>query len=257
MKDNVAGRRVSSLDGYQDLKVSKDPRSSRCIVKDRWEKAKSRCLDWLASQKRDCNRFGMETLLALTNPDRVGRGNSEEIAQALVFGIGNLGNCLRPYFLSILNLSKKPTADGISGNDLDNVSSLECCSSETDDFEQMHLRLLCLQVMSACLDIVNEREQDYLCNDASMLDLTSSFWSQVISNLLWQLENHSTRQHDAALAARCLRIVESLQPNFISRMTKSSIISTVKKAYHCGQQHHSILETESQLLLQCLTLMKD
>ena len=177
------------------------------------------CLDLLTSKRRDENRLGLETLLVLANPNnRVGRENAEAIAHGLAFGIPEeFGSHLRSIFLSFLcpSLSMHDdTREDINGSSYD-VASLQ--ESSMDDFrERQDLQLLSLKVLSTCLDNIMEKEEDYLSNEAMMLDLASNFWSQTIQTLLDRLEDCSNSPHEAAWAAKCLRTLEILQPDLLN-----------------------------------------
>jgi hypothetical protein len=212
-----------------------------------------RCLDLLASRRKDCNRFGMDLLLVLVNPDCVGRDKAEEIAHALAFGTGPLGERLRMVLLSVIDISRQRQG-GVDddGLDIQNVSTLKCPTSS--DSEVQHLRLLCVQILSTSLDIIIEKEQDYLCNEANLLDLGSKFWSRIVSFFLFQLDDCARSQHEAALAAKCLRILESLHPGLLIPATKYKVVSKAIKAYTVGRNHHLLLEQEADKLLKCLNL---
>ncbi|KAL3903659.1 MAG: hypothetical protein SGILL_010362 [Bacillariaceae sp.] len=216
-----------------------------------------RCLELLASEKMDCVRLGMETLLVLVTPELAGVESAEEIAQALLFGKGDLVMALRPAFLSLYQLTNEIATDE-DEDAVSVVSSLECCATTVTDYERQKLRLLLLKVLSAALDIVNENEQVYLCNEAtSLLDLTASFWQQTLSYLLVRLEECDKGQHEAALAAKCFCTLESLQPNLLIPLTQSAIVDRARKAYTYGKQHHLLLERESEKLLKSLHLSKN
>jgi len=234
------------------------------------------CWDLLCSNRKDENRLGMEMLLVLVTHDQVGRDKAEDMAYALAFGLGELGCNLRSVFLNIFKSSPKPsswwnksnctTIDNVRTNvgvagavdctDLDDVSSLEVFSERTQEREA--LQLLALQVVSTCLDIIMEKEQDYLCNEAiAMLDLSSNFWTQAMTTFLVNLEQCTIRPHEAALAAKCLWILESLQPDLLMPLTEATIVTRAIKAYNFGKQHHLLLEKESEKLLHCLNLLVD
>ncbi|KAG7345560.1 hypothetical protein IV203_033091 [Nitzschia inconspicua] len=212
------------------------------------------CLDLLASARHDCNRFGLEMLLVLVDSDLVGTTKAEEVAQALAFGIGELGSKIRKTFLSIIALASPKSKEAADGCDVEDVSLLDC--SLTIDEEKQLLRLLSAKVLSSCLDIIMEREQDYLCNEANMLDLYSDFWSKTASFLLLQMDECAKRQHEAALAAKCFRILESLHPGSMIPWTDSMVVTKAIKAYKLGQQQHLFLEQESGKLLHTLKVMK-
>ena len=217
--------------------------------------ARPRCLELLASEKMDCVRLGMETLLVLVTPQLAGTESAEEIAQALLFGKGDLVKALRPAFLSLYHMTNEIATDEDA---ISVVSSLECYSSAVTDYERQKLRLLLLKILSAALEIVNEKEQVYLCNEAtSMLDLTTYFWQQTLSYLLVRLEECDKGKHEAALAAKCFSTLESLQPNALIPLTHSAIVGRASKAYIYGKQHHLLLERESEKLLRSLHLLKN
>jgi hypothetical protein len=213
-----------------------------------------RCLDLLASQQYDCNRFGIELLLVLTNPGRSGTSEANEIAQALAFGAGNLGSRLRQMVLSIVSLSTGGLEELDEDGDVENVSSLEGASPGV--FERRSQQLIYLKILCACLEIIMKEEQDYLCNDAVLLDLGSTFWAVTLSFLMLQLELCQKRQHEASLAAKCLRLLEKLQPGCLLLATDSMIVSKAIKAYKIGQHHHNDLEQETEKLLQRLNVIK-
>lgn len=214
--------------------------------------------DFLDSPKRECHRYGMEMLLLLLVNRNVvvgGVDQAEAIAQALVFGTGDLGQKLRTAFVSMPAFSC-PHETKFIVEDVFDVSLLECPSPAEAD--EQSLRLLALKVLSSCLEIIVEKEQDYLCNEAvTMLDLSSNFWSTILSYLLYQMDNCAQRQHEAALSAKCFRILELLQPGLMILATDSMVVSKAIKAYKCGRKQHLFLEQESEKLLQSLKVMKD
>jgi hypothetical protein len=214
-----------------------------------------RCLELLASDKMDCVRLGMETLLVLVNCTRAGSESAEEIAQALLFGKGDLVNGLRPAFLSLYHMTNGMTSE-VDDDAVSVFPSLDGVLTNVRDFEREQLRLLSLKVLSCALEIVDEKEQDYLCNEATMmLDLSSNFWQHTLFYLLVRLEECEKRQHEAALAAKCFRILESLQPNALVPLTHPALVGRVSKAYVIGKQHHLTLEREAERLLKSLHLM--
>lgn len=214
------------------------------------------CLELLESKRREENCLGMETLLDLSNPDRVGNERAEEVAHALAFGDGMFGQRLRALFLQYFRwpTSDRATSTGrLDGTDFEDVSSLECVT-EVGKWQEVHL--LSLKVLTRCLDIILANEQDYLSNEATMLDFLSDFWSDVMIVLLMHLKECSCGPQEAALSARCLRILESLKPGLLIPITAMSIVPLSVNAHKFGKNHHLLLENESQKLLQCLKLVK-
>jgi hypothetical protein len=194
----------------------------------------------------------LETLLVLADPDRGGRRTAEAIAHGLAFGTPEgFGQQLRSIFLSFV----RPTLSKYDGGSPNDVSSLEESSSLDDRREGQDLQLLSLKVLSTCLDNILKNEEDYLSNEAMMLDLASEFWSQTIQTLLDRLEGCSDRPHDAAWAAKCLRTLEVLQPDLLIPLTEAGAIAKTAKAFEYGRQHHLLLERESKKLLRCFELV--
>lgn len=255
LKNTVASAKKTGDECSQHQRLCLQGLSRAKSISSIFDNTKPRCLDLLASKRKDCNRFGMDLLLVLVNPACVGGEKAEEIAQALAFGTGPLGEKLRMVLISVIDLSQQQQ-EGIDDDcdlDVHNVFSLECPYSSDSDGQ--HLRLLVMQVLSACLDTIMAKEQDFLCNEAILLDLGSKFWSRAVSFLLRQLDDCTKRQHEAALAAKCLRILESLHPGVLIPMTNYQVVNTVIKALKVGRKHHLLLELESEMLLKCLNLM--
>jgi hypothetical protein len=255
LKNNVASAKKAGEECSKRQRFCLQGLSRSRNATSTFDNTKPRCLGLLASKRKDCNRLGMDLLLVLANPNRVGREKAEEIAQALAFGTGPLGRKLRMVLISVIDRSQQRLGgrDDDDGLDVHNVFSLECPYSSDSDGQ--HLRLLVVQILSACLETILEKEQDYLCNEAILLDLGSKFWSRAVSFSLLLLDGCTKRQHEAALAAKCLRILESLHPGVLIPMTNHQVVSTVLMAFKVGRKHHLLLELESEKLLKCLNLM--
>jgi hypothetical protein len=98
---------------------------------------------------------------------------AEEIAHALAFGVGELGPLLRSICLPLFGTAPKTNVvRGDNSGCIEDSYTLEGLS-EGGSGEKKVIQLLSLKVLVACLDVIREKELDYLCNEVTMLDLYS------------------------------------------------------------------------------------
>jgi hypothetical protein len=210
------------------------------------------CVDLLESEKMDEKRLGVEYFLGMTDPNNE---SSHEIARALLYNEGSIASRLRQAFLHFLR-AKLPTGDG----DVDwsnDVSTRTNASDDASVFEVPFLvntelgdaHVLALTALVNCLESVDAHERDYLTNDASKLKVETPFWAQVLQVLVYDLHEFSHQPLEAALSAKCLRILENLEPERFTPFIGTSVAPLLKTAHEFGKAHHLSLEKESKELV--------
>jgi hypothetical protein len=219
------------------------------------------CLDLLESELVDQNRLGMESLSHLTDPNETSSGNVEVVARSLVYRDGNHGNRLQDAFAPHI-LCHTERLEGDHGleecNELnDSTSSIEYLDdpvsieySQGCQFGAIHL--LALKVLANSLEVIACHEEDYLSNETTMLNLPCLFWSDILNALAYNLKMPSYRPQEAALSAKCIRLLKSLEPDSIWCILDETITTWAVAAYEFGRAHHLALERESLELLRHL-----
>ena len=79
-------------------------------------------------------------------------------------------------------------------------------------------------------------------------DLTSLFWSTVLQALYYNLEVAAHRPLEASLSAKCLRLLQSLEPH-LQVLAKIHLLSSLESANQYGKAHSLSLEQESEQLM--------
>jgi hypothetical protein len=212
-------------------------------------------LELLEGTKVDDNRLGMDMLLfALTHPDRVGGCFSDGVARGLAFGEPPRGTRLRVGYMKFFRPPPyRRLSNGADCSESQDVSALDGTPSG-GNCELQEIHLVSLKVMWSCLARIIEVEQDYLCNEARMLNLSSDFWMDVLDIFVLHLEDCSQRPQEAALSAGCLRKLETLQPFLLTPprrvWTMQTVMPPLRAAREFGVRHHLLLEQEARDLIE-------
>lgn len=216
------------------------------------------CLDLLESDKLDEKRLGIECLLGMTDPKS---GSGIEVARALVYNEGAIALRLRQAFLDFLS-AKLCTSEvdgdwsskdasvrtGRTVSTVEDASMFEILAPPPrTDVTDAHV--LALTALVNCLELMDVHEQDYLTNESIKLQLWSPFWCRVLEVLVYNLHESSSQPLEAALSAKCIRILESLEPERISTFIGTVVAPLLKPAHEFGKAHHWSLEKESQDLV--------
>lgn len=211
------------------------------------------CLELLESDKKDENRLGVESLLILTDLSKVTREDAEEVARAVIYNEGELATRLLNSFVAFFNVDvdkrfDEPDWSFADCSNSDDASLLEF--SQGSEFGDTHL--LALKVLTNCLQVIACHEQDYLSNEITSLDLASPFWREIMDALVLNLHESSHRPQEAALSAKCMRILECLEPGILTPFLESVVAPLLVHAHEFGKAHHLFLEKESEELMQSL-----
>jgi hypothetical protein len=194
------------------------------------------CVALLGSGRVDQKRLGIESLCVLTDPSKVYTEHAHAAARALVYGQGDQGDRLQHEFENYLHgLVHEEQEEGAGAG---------------HDGQLCHA----FQALSTSLDIlVNLTSEDgkgllHFCHPS---DCLSVFWHNVTRILVRTLETARANPHSAAIAARIIRILETHAPKELKPLSQhESLPLLVHAAYLYGRAFHSILEQETQLLLQ-------
>jgi hypothetical protein len=208
------------------------------------------CVELLESEKKDENRLGIESLLGLTDPSKVCRKDAEEVARALLYNEGKLASRLRNSFKAFLGEEPAANLDW-SLQDFDR-SDDDSLMEFSQSYTVGNTHLLALKVLANCLDLIACHEQDYLSNEATLIHLGSPFWHKILNVLVFNLRESSHRPQEAALSAKCIRILECLEPEVLAQFIADIVVPLLKSAHEFGKAHHLSLEKESEELLQSL-----
>ena len=216
------------------------------------------CLAFLQSGREDQTRYALNTLCLLTDPLKESVEQVDHVSRTLVFGDEN-GNtdamdALERFFSGIETPNGDGTADTeISGicDDGNNHKTLRYAQGEF--FGMTHL--MALRVLSQALEsVVWQKEKSTITLEHS--NFNSLFWKMVEDSLMYNLEVANCRPLEAALSAKCIRLIQSLEPqsrNFPWK--KTNLLPSLLSAHRYGRAHHLWLEQESKYLIGRLTLV--
>jgi hypothetical protein len=205
----------------------------------------------LESNCFDQNRLGMESLRVLTNPTTVCEGDADWVAKAIVFGNGKYGiqmqSLLTKYFQNI----ERPERSEGGGSGFMNDSSDECGFLEYAkgcSFGIMHN--FGLRVLTNSLERLVTRKSN---NGNDMVDLSCSFWKTVLPALIYNMEVAEHRPHEASLSARCIGLLDILEPVILNHFKEDGLLPIAIHAHEFGKIHHLTLEQESGNLIKSLS----
>jgi hypothetical protein len=241
-------QRIHSCFGHAGgLNTTKNNKEASATRKDKQQKccieALSVCLDLLESDKIDQNCLGMESLAIISDRSLVQLGDATRVARSLVYGdeqegCPRLQDAFQYLFLQSL------------GETTEHVGYPTACYA--------------MKTLQNSLEIIlySKQEEDEQASGSSggrpkPIDLSRSFWREIVNDLVRCLEMARNCTQKAALAARCLWLIENLAPP--PGGASSSSLSLLLPEYQdlsllalaaCdhGKAFHSSLERESNLL---------
>jgi hypothetical protein len=187
--------------------------------------ALSACLDLLESEKIDQNCLGMESLAIISDRSRVQLADATRVARALVYSEG----CAR-------------LQDAVQGLFLHSIDETEHVGYATACYA--------MKTLQNSLELVlYHKEASGSGRRPKPIDLSSSFWREIIYGLVHCLEMARVCTQKAALAARCLWLIENFAPANLSLLPEYKDLPLLAlDACDHGKAFHSSLERESSLL---------
>ena len=232
---------------------SKKPRYEQLVFPDPLEI----CKDLLESDHFDQHRLGLESLCCLTDPTKVRSQDSDRISRTIIYGEpdGNksLQENFETYFLGVeMPRANDRSGDDNSGYDLEQDDDKTLAVEQGDYFGAMHI--LSLRVLSHSLEsIVWQKQKGTASLSLAPFDLTSLFWCTVLQALIYNLEVAAHRPLEASLSAKCLRLLQSLEPHLqvlaSTNGNKMHLLSSLESANQYGKAHSLSLEQESEQLM--------
>jgi hypothetical protein len=186
--------------------------------------ALSVCLDLLESDKIDQNCLGMESLAIISDRCRVQLADANRVARALVYGEGcpRLQDAFQDLFLHSLG-------------ETENVGYPTACYA--------------MKTLRNSLEIILYSKEASGSERPKPIDLSSSFWREIINHLVHCLKMARNCTQKAALAARCLWLIENFAPASLSLLPEYKDLPLLAlAACDHGKAFHSSLERESSLL---------
>lgn len=211
----------------------------------------------LESDSLDQNKLGMESLSVLTNPSTVCESEADWIAKAIVYGEGEQGVQVQSVLAKYLSKVERPEhtnrgggSVGLiyddSGDESGFLQYAQGCS-----FGMMHN--FALLVLTHSLERLVTRKSDSH-NDDEMVDMSSAFWKNATSSILYNLHVAQHRPHEASHSARCLALLEQLEPTLLEYVMEEDrqLPVVVMQAQEFGKMHHWTLERESGNLMNAM-----
>jgi hypothetical protein len=207
------------------------------------------CKDLLDSDYIDQHRLGLESLCCLTDPTKVRSQDSDRISRTIIYGESDGDKSLQDNFETYFCGVELPM-----GNDSDDNSGYD---SEEDGkalaYEQGNyfgaMHILSLRVLSHSLEsIAWQKEKGAASMSLAPFNLTSLFWGTVLQALYYNLEVAAHRPLEASLSAKCLRLLQSLEPQLTAN-GNMHLLSSLQSANQYGKEHSLSLEQESEQLM--------
>jgi hypothetical protein len=214
------------------------------------------CKDLLDSDHFDQHRLGLESLCCLTDPTKVRSQDSDRISRTIIYGESDGDKSLQEnfetYFCGIeMPMSNNDSSDNNSGYDSEEDDKT-LAYEQGNYFGAMHI--LSLRVLSHSLEsIVWQKEKGSASLSLAPFDLTSMFWNTVLQALYYNLEVAAHRPLEASLSAKCLRLLQSLEPHLRVLAAADGkmmhLLSSLESANQYGKAHSLSLERESEQLM--------
>ena len=197
-------------------------------------------IDLLESPCVDQNRLGMESLHLLTDPSKVRIQEADRVSHILIAGDDRCSTRLREkfggYFVGIQTRDSE-TPDEYDSDDDANESARY---AKGEYFGANHV--------FALHSLSNALESCSRCQKPLRVDANKNFWESVVKALVYNLEVAAGRPLEAALSAKCIRLVQSMEPGAVTSF-KSQLLPHLESAYHYGRSHHLWLQQESEQLI--------
>ena len=214
------------------------------------------CLALLRSGREDQTRYALKTLCLMTDPMKESVEQVDTVSRILVFGEedGNTDamDFLERFFSGIEAPHEEDSTDTeISGIWDDNKNHRTLQYAQGEFFGMTHL--MALRILSQALESV-AWQKEKLSISLPSFNLTTLFWKTVEDSLIYNLEMAHCRPLEAALSAKCIRLIQTLEPQSLDLpWKKASLLPSVLSALQYGRAHHLWLEKESKYLIGRLT----
>ena len=182
----------------------------------------------------------MESLYLLTDPLKVQMEEADRVSHLLIAGDGSCNTRLQEkfgsYFVGIQTRDSETPGDYDSDDDTNESARY----AKGEYFGANHV--LALQSLSNALESCSR------CLKPLRLDANKPFWENVVKALIYNLEVAAGRPLEAALSAKCIRLIQSSEPGAMASF-KSQLLPHLESAYHYGRSHHLLLQQESEQLI--------
>ena len=207
------------------------------------------CLVMLRSGQEEQIGQALKYLCLLTDSSKTSADLVDRVSRVIVFGDDDgeftVKDVLWHYFAGI-EAPRNDGSDNTGSWDDDNANGrLQYAQGRV--FGTLHL--LGLRIISQALESVawQKKKSPMLLPH---LDFTSLFWKIVEEALLYNLNIAEQRPLEAALSAKCIRLIQSLEPKVLGvPCSKTALLPSLFNAHQFGRTHHRWLEHESRYLI--------
>jgi hypothetical protein len=252
------------------LYTIKEVSESNLIVVDPTIRLES-SIDLLESQDLDENRLGMQRLVLATKPVRTTLlGEDELVARALVYGGSNEESReerLRDIFVTFLC-----TVDDDDEEDDDDDDDASWFSDDDDslysDGEDCPrgkswgaLHTLALRVVVNALEQILSTTDDTDTDDGTTaasisIDFADSFWKQVVSTLIHNVELCHNSEDVTMYSLKCLRLLHTLEPIVVKPLLQQTLMPYLLYLQDYGQREKfPMVESEASRLIKRAEIM--
>mmetsp|Transcript_19450 Transcript_19450/g.46978 ORF Transcript_19450/g.46978 Transcript_19450/m.46978 type:complete len:554 (-) Transcript_19450:24-1685(-) len=231
-------------------------------------------LTLLQSPQLSQNRLGLESLSILADQCSVSKIQAQHTASRIMMD-PHIHAILQSYFVGTqvsssfldrrVHNGRSYNNDDLDDEEMDRVLDYE----QGKLFGAMHI--LALKVLAKSLDTWMNMMDGSHNNDknkngntdnirsSSVLDVSPTFWNQVVVSCLYDIEAACHRPLEASLSVHCLRLLTSLVPEsrtveFLKQGGPENLdIGHILLAARCyGRQHHRSLERETEVFMSQL-----
>jgi hypothetical protein len=217
-------------------------------------------IDLLESEDLDENRLGMQRLVLATKRVPTTPGD-ELVARALVYG--GTKEELREERLRDIFVTFLCTVDDEDDDDDDDDDA--SCFSDDDDsiysdgedgprgksWDALHT--LALQVVVNALEQILSTDTDDTPT-ASVIDFADSFWKQVVSTLIHNVELCHSREEVTMYSLKCLRLLHTLEPIVVKPLLRQTLMPYLLYLQDYGQRF-LMVESEASRLIKRAEIM--
>ena len=197
-------------------------------------------VELLESNCLDQNRLGMESLQVLTDPTKVTMLDADRISHILIAGDGHGDTRLREKFKTYFVGIEKRDSEAAGEYDSDDDTDQSGRYAKGEFFGGNH--------MFALHSLSNALESCARCQRPLRMDANQEFWVAVVNALIYNLKVAAGRPLEAALSAKCIRLVQSMEPGAMTSF-KTELLPHLESAYHYGRSHNLWLQQESEQLI--------
>jgi hypothetical protein len=209
-------------------------------------------IDLLESQDLDENRMGMQRLVLATKPVPTTPGD-ELVARALVYGGTNEESReerLRDIFVTFLcTVDDEDDADDAFwfSDDDDSIYSDGEDGPRGKSWGALHT--LALRVVVNALEQILSTDTDD--TTASIIDFADSFWKQVVSTLIHNVELCHNREDVTMYSLKCLRLLHTLEPIVVKPLLQQTLMPYLLYLQDYGQREKfPMVESEASRLIK-------